>query len=95
MAQLAVARVTKEAECCPSVELLIPPLTVDRAPEVSTSIEYPLGAEARWTSPAGKSMEVLVFQRDGWLSYLELVHYDEDVSEAELPPASELEVVQR
>jgi hypothetical protein len=93
LAQIAVARVVDRSHCCPSIALRIPPLTADRAPEGSSAVQYPIAAEGEWTSPSGQPMQLMVFQRDGWLSYLDLVHYEENMSDKPLPPADQVIVV--
>jgi hypothetical protein len=91
--QLEAVQVVDESGCCPSIRLRVPPLTVDRAPVASSPVEHPLPVEGRWQPlDTAAPLDLIVFQRDGWLSYLEIVHYEETGPES-LPPLEEVELI--
>ena len=81
-------RVAARSACCPSIAFV----TGGPAREQphGTLVEEVV-AEAR--CEARPDVEVLIFSRGGQLSYMEYVHYDPDtdVSNAEFPPADELQ----
>lgn len=80
--QAAVALVSEETDCCPTVELMVDETRAARSSAHSWS---PLveASSARTREPDG-AFTLLLFLRDGWLWCLELVHYDGAPSE--FPP---------
>jgi hypothetical protein len=86
--ELPRLRVAARSSCCPSIAFATGGPTRDQPH--GTVVEQ-LVAEAGWD--ARPDIEVLVFARSGQLSSMEYVHYDSDtdVSNAEFPPADELQ----
>jgi hypothetical protein len=80
--------VAARSSCCPSIAFVTGGPTRDQPH--GTLVEQ-LVAEAGWE--ARPDVEVLIFSRGGQLSCMEYVHYDADtdVSNAEFPPADELQ----
>jgi hypothetical protein len=88
--QITEATVTGRCECgCASIEL-----SVDRSlaePASRTWRPFPVELAGR---QGERPLEVILFVDDGWISYLELVWYDEPAP-PEFPPAESFEVVAR
>ena len=86
--ELPHLRVAARASCCPSIAFATGGPT--REQPHGTLVEQ-LVAEAGWEERA--DVEDLIFSRGDQLSSMEYVHYDADtdVSNAEFPPADELQ----
>jgi hypothetical protein len=81
----AAAVVVERWACCPSVSL-----EVDRASAQRADVEANVPVEARSVG-FERGYQLLLHVADGWLSELELVHYDEGRGPEEFPPPHQFE----
>jgi hypothetical protein len=69
-------------DCCPTIEFRV---DADAAPQATVAEPVPVEARSR----RGPARELLLFVRDGWLTSLELVHYEEEPGPERFPDPAE------